>query len=58
MHWTSPKTLLAGLAVVAALLGTTALPAYAASLRMAWSQDATGLDPHEGAGLRRFACSN
>lgn len=46
MHWTSPKTLLAGLAV-AALLGGVALPAHAASLRMAWSQDATGLDPHK-----------
>jgi peptide/nickel transport system substrate-binding protein len=48
MHWTNPRKLLTGLAVVA-LLGTTglALPAQAASLRMAWSQDATGLDPHK-----------
>ena len=48
MHWTNPKTLLAGLAM-ASLLGTAsfALPAQAASLRMAWSQDATGLDPHK-----------
>ena len=46
MHWTNPKTLLAGLAV-AALMGGVALPAHAASLRMAWSQDATGLDPHK-----------
>src|ERR1700712_5298030 len=48
MHWTSPKTLLAGLAV-ATLFGAAglALPAEAASLRMAWSQDATGLDPHK-----------
>jgi peptide/nickel transport system substrate-binding protein len=46
MHWTNPKTLLTGLAV-AALLGASALPAQAASLRMAWSQDATGLDPHK-----------
>jgi len=48
MHWTHPKTLLAGLAVVT-LLGTAsfALPSQAATLRMAWSQDATGLDPHK-----------
>jgi peptide/nickel transport system substrate-binding protein len=48
MHWTNPKTLLAGIAL-ATLLGTGsfALPADAASLRMAWSQDATGLDPHK-----------
>jgi peptide/nickel transport system substrate-binding protein len=48
MHWTHPKTLLAGLAV-ATLLGTAtfALPSQAATLRMAWSQDATGLDPHK-----------
>ena len=48
MHWTNPKTLLVGLALTA-LLGTTsfALPAQAATLRMAWSQDATGLDPHK-----------
>jgi peptide/nickel transport system substrate-binding protein len=48
MHWTNPKTLLAGVAL-ATLLGTGsfALPATAATLRMAWSQDATGLDPHK-----------
>lgn len=48
MHWTNTKRLLAGLAV-AATLGTAAfaLPAQAASLRMAWAQDATGLDPHK-----------
>jgi len=48
MHWTNPKRLLASLAV-ASLLGTAAfaLPVEAASLRMAWSQDATGLDPHK-----------
>ena len=48
MHWTNPRKLMAG-AVVAALLATSsfALPAQAATLRMAWSQDATGLDPHK-----------
>jgi len=48
MHWTNPKRLLAGLAV-ASVLSTAAfaLPVQAASLRMAWSQDATGLDPHK-----------
>src|SRR6185437_10201778 len=48
MHWTNPKTLLAGVAL-ATLLGTGsfALPATAATLCMAWSQDATGLDPHK-----------
>lgn len=48
MHWTNPRKLLAGLAV-ATLLGTAtfALPVQAATLRMAWSQDATGLDPHK-----------
>src|SRR3954468_17108802 len=48
MHWTNPKNLLAGIAL-ASLLATArfALPAQAASLRMAWSQDATGLDPHK-----------
>jgi peptide/nickel transport system substrate-binding protein len=48
MHWTNTKRLLAGLAVATALSTTAlALPAQAASLRMAWSQDATGLDPHK-----------
>src|SRR3954471_10047568 len=48
MQWTNPKRLMAS-AVVAALLATSsfALPAQAATLRMAWSQDATGLDPHK-----------
>src|SRR6201991_4015314 len=48
MHWTNPRRLLAGLAV-ASVLGTAAfaLPVEAAGLRMAWSQDATGLDPHK-----------
>ena len=46
MHLT--KRLLSGLAL-GALLGTAAIamPASAASLRMAWSQDATGLDPQK-----------
>lgn len=47
MHWTNTKRLLAGLAVAATLsTAVFALPAQAATLRMAWSQDATGLDPH------------
>ena len=48
MHWTSTKRLLAGLAAATALSSVAlALPAQAATLRMAWSQDATGLDPHK-----------
>ncbi|MGV8831624.1 MAG: ABC transporter substrate-binding protein [Devosia sp.] len=48
MHWTNSRKILAGLAVATALSTTAiALPAHAASLRMAWSQDATGLDPHK-----------
>lgn len=41
------KKLLSSIAL-AALLGTAAIstPVSAATLRMAWSQDATGLDPH------------
>ena len=48
MHWTTSKTILAGLALATAL-STTAFvaPIQAAELRMAWSQDATGLDPHK-----------
>ena len=44
----SPKKFLAGIAL-AALVGVAALagPVEAATLRMAWSQDATGLDPHK-----------
>ncbi|HTM78120.1 MAG TPA: ABC transporter substrate-binding protein, partial [Devosia sp.] len=47
MVWKFPNKLLTGLAL-SAMLGVTALvvPAQAATLRMAWSQDATGLDPH------------
>src|SRR3546814_12845449 len=46
MYTKLSRTAFAGLA--AALLATAALalPAQAANLRMAWSQDATGLDPH------------
>ena len=48
MHWTRTKRLLAGLAAATALSSVAlALPAQAATLRMAWSQDATGLDPHK-----------
>lgn len=48
MHWTNTKRLLAGLAVATALSSAgLALPAQAANLRMAWAQDATGLDPHK-----------
>jgi peptide/nickel transport system substrate-binding protein len=48
MYWTKSKTLLRGLAVATALSTVAfALPAGAAELRMAWSQDATGLDPHK-----------
>jgi len=48
MNWTTSRKLLAGLAVATALSTTAiALPVQAASLRMAWSQDATGLDPHK-----------
>jgi peptide/nickel transport system substrate-binding protein len=46
MHWNNPRNLLAGLAV-ATLATVLALPVEAATLRMAWSQDATGLDPHK-----------
>lgn len=48
MKWTNSRKLLAGLAVATALSGVAiALPAQAATLRMAWSQDVTGLDPHK-----------
>ena len=44
----SPTKILAGLALATALTAVSAaIPAQAASLRMAWSQDATGLDPHK-----------
>lgn len=45
MHMKFVRTALASMAA-AVLLSTTALSAQPASLRMAWSQDATGLDPH------------
>src|SRR6201996_8498137 len=48
MHWRVGKTALVGLAMMAGIGGTTALtPAHAATLQMAWKQDATGLDPHK-----------
>jgi peptide/nickel transport system substrate-binding protein len=48
MHWTKTKRALTGLAIATALTSVAAaLPAQAASLRMAWAQDATGLDPHK-----------
>ncbi|MFD1251352.1 putative D,D-dipeptide-binding periplasmic protein DdpA precursor [Devosia equisanguinis] len=48
MQWTTPRKLIAGLAIATALSTSVfALPVQAASLRMAWSQDATGLDPHK-----------
>lgn len=46
MHFNTVKKLMTGL-TVATLMGTAlVLPAQAATLRMAWAQDATGLDPH------------
>ena len=48
MHWTHSKKILAGLAVATALTTSAfVVPLQAAELRMAWSQDATGLDPHK-----------
>src|SRR5690606_22597959 len=48
MNFINSRKLLAGLAVATALSSVAfALPAQAATLRMAWSQDATGLDPHK-----------
>ena len=48
MIWTNSRKFIGGLAVATALVtGAVALPAQAATLRMAWSQDATGLDPHK-----------
>lgn len=42
------RKLLTGLAVATALTSVAAsIPAQAETLRMAWSQDATGLDPHK-----------
>ena len=38
---------LACAAVVGGLMGATATPSLAATLKMAWAQDATGLDPHK-----------
>jgi peptide/nickel transport system substrate-binding protein len=41
------RTLWAGLAVATLSTTALALPVHAQTLRMAWSQDATGLDPHK-----------
>lgn len=47
MTKTITRTLISGLAVATALsTAAFAAPVEAATLRMAWSQDATGLDPH------------
>ena len=46
MHLNIGRTFLAGVAM-ATLLSVAAVPVQAASLRMAWAQDATGLDPHK-----------
>lgn len=48
MNWNTPRKLFTGLAIATALsTAAFALPVEAATLRMAWSQDATGLDPHK-----------
>jgi peptide/nickel transport system substrate-binding protein len=47
MHFSPKTTLLAGLAASLLLTAGLALPSEAATLRMAWSQDATGVDPHK-----------
>jgi peptide/nickel transport system substrate-binding protein len=46
MHLTLNKRLLAGAALAATVALGTVAPVDAATLRMAWAQDATGLDPH------------
>ncbi|MBO9589123.1 ABC transporter substrate-binding protein [Devosia sp.] len=48
MNWINHRKLMTGLAIATALsTAAVALPVQAATLRMAWSQDATGLDPHK-----------
>ena len=48
MNWINSRKLVTGLAIATALSTVAAaLPVQAATLRMAWSQDATGLDPHK-----------
>lgn len=48
MNWINHRRLMTGLAIATALsTAAVALPVEAATLRMAWSQDATGLDPHK-----------
>lgn len=47
MNWKHPSKLVRSLVIATALTSAAvALPVEAATLRMAWSQDATGLDPH------------
>lgn len=46
MHATTTRKLLTGLALATALSTAALAPVQAATLRMAWAQDATGLDPH------------
>ena len=48
MQFNFGKSLVAGLAMATLVsVSALALPAQAAALRMAWAQDATGLDPHK-----------
>ena len=46
MHLKLTNKLLAGAAIAATMALGALAPAEAATLRMAWAQDATGLDPH------------
>ncbi len=46
MHLNLRSTFLTGVAM-AAIFTMAAAPVEAATLRMAWAQDATGLDPHK-----------
>jgi peptide/nickel transport system substrate-binding protein len=46
MHLKLMNKLLAGAAIAATIVLGSLAPAEAATLRMAWAQDATGLDPH------------
>ncbi|HTJ58681.1 MAG TPA: ABC transporter substrate-binding protein [Devosiaceae bacterium] len=47
MHWTKSRKLFAAALSLALLAPAAALPAEAATLRLAWAQDATGLDPQK-----------
>ena len=46
MHLKLTNKLLAGVAIAATIALGAIAPVEAATLRMAWAQDATGLDPH------------